>query len=466
MTNKQPLPVGVINAIGGRFSGKTTNYAMRFWIIAAYVLQDYDVILGATYNRASVQGMNESWTDFISEIQLMGIPYKSSEKQKTVMIGKSIIRFYGVNSLRKNDKGTKAGSFRFTCDYLFKIYDETFEFTQTQYNALEEATRHKGSHQPFYLTINCCNPWIRTNWFIRQNTKAFHFSEHILKNVGQQIGTSTFVKDGVVVKTLHHYTNWRVAKDVLSQGQIASVLKHWEQGNIQRARVADYGLPGLEEGGIYIEELHKVGTPFYIQSNHWVLAGMDYGWSQRDVGGKTVCHFLTASLKDGINVHAEFVHDNAERTITHNILADNIVEFYAKQAHKWMENVGYYFYPNIKVRVDNANLAMVQLLNNVAQQKRYAKWLSFEPCVKYPTPDRIACTLSFMSHQMLRIDPSCRVLLGEMEEAHYEETVEQKRAKENDHALNAFEYAIEPIMYQLANEMGLDKKVLRRKHVY
>lgn len=60
-----------------------------------------------------------------------------------------------------------------------------------------------------------------------------------------------------------------------------------------------------------------------------------------------------------------------------------------------------------------------------------------------------------MGGHWLRIAPNCKNLLQEFELAHYEETETQKRAKENDHSLNAFEYAIEPIMYKFARELGL-----------
>lgn len=55
----------------------------------------------------------------------------------------------------------------------------------------------------------------------------------------------------------------------------------------------------------------------------------------------------------------------------------------------------------------------------------------------------------------LRIDPSCKNLMNEFELAHYEETETQKRTKANDHSINAFEYAIEGVMYKLARNLGL-----------
>lgn len=53
------------------------------------------------------------------------------------------------------------------------------------------------------------------------------FNEEILKKTGSQMGISSFTsKDGIKQVTLHHYSNWRIAKDVLSAGQIANVQKY------------------------------------------------------------------------------------------------------------------------------------------------------------------------------------------------------------------------------------------------
>lgn len=88
----------------------------------------------------------------------MGVPCSTNMRDKMCFIGESVIKFVGLNSMKTSNKAPNAGSFRFECDYLFKIYDETYEFVEHQYYALEESTRHKGDRQPFYLTINCCNP--------------------------------------------------------------------------------------------------------------------------------------------------------------------------------------------------------------------------------------------------------------------------------------------------------------------
>ena len=87
-------------------------------------------------------------------------------------------------------------------------------------------------------------------------------------------------------------------------------------------------------------------------------------------------------------------------------------------------------------------VGMIQILNNTAQKYKL-NWLKFIPCRKYQVQDRIEVVCSTMYQHKLRLAPSVKLLKGEMELAHYEESATQKRAKVNDHSLNAFEYGIE-----------------------
>lgn len=133
-----------------------------------------------------------------------------------------------------------------------------------------------------------------------------------------------------------------------------------------RARTADYGLPGFEFGAIYTHELHKVMEPYYSSEPQYILGGMDYGWSQTEAGGKTVCHFVTGNTTSGINVFGEFVWDNAVQPLTTNALVDRIVAFFVEQMEKMLNELRLYTPLNLVVRCDNSNIAIIQMLNNRA----------------------------------------------------------------------------------------------------
>lgn len=458
MKQKKPLPIQELNLVGGRFSGKSTNVVL--FIALACLIKD--IVLGVVFLRASKEGIGDLIEDIIETLDNWQIPYKWSATKKQFIIGNSKLKMIGLNSMSKS-KAKKAGFPKFHCDYLIKVFEECYEFKEAEHNAIEEAIRHIGK-EPQYLTINICNPWIASNWFVARCSRYMKFNEHILKTKGSQIGVFDFIDNETKFKKtmLFQYTNWRTAEKYLSKAQILLVRGYWETNRL-RARTADWGMPGYEDGGIYLHELLKIGEPYYSSEPQYVLGGMDYGWSQNVNGGKTICHFISATLEKGVDVYGEFKHDNHVMPITQNLLASNVVDFFAEQVDKFMVNNGLYLPPQVVVRCDNSNIAIIQLLNNVAVQKGYHRWLSFVACSKYPTQDRISVTLALMSFQKLRVDKSCTTLLSEFESAHYEEKNEQKRAKENDHALNSFEYAIEPLLYLFPQELGMDLKNFRRR---
>lgn len=455
---KKPLTLDEINLVGGRFSGKSTNVVL--FIALACLIPD--VVIGVVFLRASKDGIMDLIDDVMETLDTWDIPYKWSSTKKQFIIGNSKIKMIGLNSMSKS-KAKKAGFPKFNCDYLFKVFEECYEFKEQEHNAIQEAIRHIGK-EPYYLTFNICNPWIASNWFVAYCSRYVRFDENILKTKGSQIGIREFIDNETKFKKvmLFQYSNWRTAREFLSSAQITLVRQYW-QTNRLRARTADWGMPGYEDGGIYLHELLKIGEPYYSNEPQYILGGMDYGWSQNANGGKTICHFISATLQKGVDVYGEFKHDNHVAPITQNLLASNIVDFYAEQVDKFMLNNSIYTPPQVVVRCDNSNIAIIQLLNNVAVQKGYHRWLSFVSCSKYPTQDRISVTLALMSAQKLRVDKSCETLLSEFESAHYEDKPEQKRAKENDHALNAFEYAIEPLLYLFPQELGMDHKLLKRR---
>lgn len=81
--------------------------------------------------------------------------------------------------------------------------------------------------------------------------------------------------------------------------------------------------------------------------------------------------------------------------------------------------------------------------------------MKFIKCKKFKIEDRIEITLAIMGKQKLRFSNRVNLLREEMENAFYDEGTTQKRVKKDDHALNAFEYAIEPVMYKMSKNINL-----------
>lgn len=446
----QKVSIDEFNILGGRKSGKSVSFQVLFGL-----LMNLPFKIGLFGIRASKDSAKEFFLDTIETLEAFGIPHKANTAKLTISSGVNTIRFVGLNSLSKS-KAKNSGMSRVGgTKYIFKYFEERFEFTTKDYQAIQEAIRGMDKNIQT-ITINICNPWAKNSPYIAYCGKYQNWDINILKTKGSQVGIYQEIdqETGIAVRKLFHYTNWRVAKNVLSNSEINEIRNTWNIDR-NRAMTTDYGLPGYEFGAIYTHLLHKIGPAMYGVEAQYFIAGMDYGWSQRDIGGKTACYFGTANMENGVDIFAEYVQDNALVPKAPNVVADEIVRFYIDAVSSYCERVGLLAPPILNVRVDNMAVGVITLLNNVAEKYRVNHWLRFIKCRKYPIQDRIELTTNLMGGQWLRIDPSCKNLLQEFELATYEEVETQKRTKANDHSINAFEYAIEGVMYKLARTLGL-----------
>lgn len=457
MVNRQKIP-NELNIVGGRFSGKS----VAMMVLSALVSLT-DLKLGLAWSRASVSASLDLFKDFCEVLEMFEIPYKKRTKDMTLIVGSNQVKILGFDS-KTTAKAQKLGLPRYNnVDYVITVFEECFEFKKSQHQSLRESIRSSGKEPYGYMVINICNPWALGNWYIDYCVQNQAFDETILKTTGSQIGFYKKIdpETGFEYTAIFHYTNWRVVQEWLPPHKIMEVKKYWDY-DINRARVADYGLPGIETGAIYAGQMHKIGESYYHLGDQYIIAGMDYGWSQQERGGKTACVFGSATLEGGIDIYKEFVWDNALSPINPETLANHIVDFYEECMVEFVANSGAYMYPDVNVLVDNMNIGITHILNRVAEA-RGLEWLSFSLCKKFPIQDRVSIVLATMGAGMFRMKQGeTNTLWKELEYAHYEEKGEYKRAKENDHCLNAMEYAIEPVMYNLAMSLGIDTKTFKR----
>lgn len=447
---QQKVSIDEFNTLGGRKSGKSVS-----WQVIYGLLMHLPFKIGLFCARASKEGAKEFFQDMCETLESFDIPFKANSSKMIIYWGVNTIKFIGLNSISKYGAKQSGLARVGGVKYIFKYFEERFEFNTKDYQALQEAIRGMDNNVQM-ITVNVCNPWAKSSPYISYCGKYQQWDIAKLKETGSQIGIYQEIdpETKIITNKLFHYTNWRVAKDVLSKSEINEIRNTWNVDR-NRAMTTDYGIPGYEFGAIYTHLLHKIAPPIYNGEGQYFIAGMDYGWSQRDIGGKTVCNFGTANMENGVDIFAEYVHDNAAHPKSPNQQVKEIIEFYIRVVEQYCDRIGMLSPPIIKVRVDNMAVGVIQLLNNAATQYRVNHWLHFIKCRKYPIQDRIELTTNLMGGCWLRIDPSCKNLMNEFELAHYEETETQKRTKSNDHSINAFEYAIEGVMYKLARNLGL-----------
>lgn len=447
------VPVDEINLVGGRKSGKSVSVQLLFAMLSQ--IADKIGLIGI---RASKDGGKEFFNDFAETLGYTNIKYSANFSRQVFKFATgNEIRIIGLNSMSKSSAKQSGLSKIGGVKYIFKYYEERYEFSTKDYQAVQEAIRGLGQDVQV-ITINVCNPWAKSNPYIAYCGKNLQWNTRELKEKGEQfkIVESLDPETKIVTRKLFQYTNWRVAQTVLSKSEIAEIKRTWEIDR-NRAQTVDWGLPGYEWGAIYTHLLHKVGIATINPEPEYILAGMDYGWSKSALGGKTACVFGTASIYNGIDILGELIQDPAEHPLPPDKIADIVVQFYIQQMQDYCLKLNRTLPFQCKVKVDNMAVGIIMLLNQSARKFRVENWLSFYKCAKYPIVDRIDIQQAIMGANLFRTN-NCIFLERDLEQAHYKEELEKReREKGTDHVLNAYEYAIENCMYAFARSLTPEK---------
>lgn len=483
MKQGKPIPLSAINAVGGRFSGKTTNLMIVFWIVLCFLFEPSQQVFAFVGFRASVNDAMKLFNDFCAVLDGCELKYEKNATQKWIRFRGHKIEFYGINRQQVHSGRTQLSGLPHVPNvkYLFLLFEEAFEFeNQFEVNSIVEAVRAfnaNGEQQFQKIKIFCCNPWEEGNWYISYCKQHYEWDiEELRKNGSQAKVISIPLKEGGVVKELFHYTNWRIVREYLSQSIIDDILKTWET-NPNRARVVDWGIPAYEQSAIYTHVLDRIWKRVNFKIEDELLGGGDYGWGRDNDAGMTAFVFCGYTSDVGITVYHEYTSSNKDFVKDENKLCLEVVQFYKEclieYASKNNLNLANL---QLKIRVDNAAPSFVRLLNNAVLASNLETQLLFTLCKKYNVQDRIQVVNSVAGAQQLFFNSMCdwmpvKELFKEMRSSRYKKDSQNgnQREKKNDHVLNAFEYAIEPIMRELSAIFRIDAKsgIIRdyRKHL-
>lgn len=459
------IPVDVIDVFGGRYSGKTVHYCPFLWtLLCDFVDPSWFEFIGFRKTQIGAQDLFE---DVSTVLDAYNVPYRSLVSKKRISYNGNTMRIYGLDSNTKSSSAKKAGLPRVgDVKYCFVFFEERFEFDEEDISWIKQAMRSIGQTKTQFIYISASNPWAKSHPYISGLLNRQPFNKDKMMLNGSQVGIYDIKRQIVGLngetevieeKQLIHYTNWRVVQQYLSKEQKAEILNSYNISKV-RGLTVDLGYPGYESGGIYTDFLNNLANSTYIQ-HEFLMGGVDYGWSEKTFGGKTVALFMGYSENAGIDIYGEYSHSNADQPIASTLVAEKIVMFYLDQMRIYMSK-NYLSVPvEMWIRVDNANNVLIDVLNDTAIKYKL-RWLHFVPCAKLTIQDRINVTIALLAKQKLRINENAlsypvKVFKSELEFATYKETETQARAKKNDHAINAFEYAIEPFMKRIANTFRL-----------
>lgn len=216
----------------------------------------------------------------------------------------------------------------------------------------------------------------------------------------------------------------------------------------KRARIAVYGLPGISDGGIYTDYLSSIKyyQPKDFKPNSF-YGGIDWG----ETKSSTVAQLWGAdyNLRRIVGLDS-YEHNNQKSPYskTSKQMGEEIVEFYAKQFQLYPT----LYYTGLEVAVDYSAFGVIDLLQLLAN-KRGLK-IEFVPSQKYPIQIRIDIITAVISLGNFYVDKiKMSNLLTEMDLSIWDPDHTEKqlpiRLKIDDHQLDAMEYALAPILYDL-----------------
>ncbi|MGL5732679.1 MAG: hypothetical protein ACRCXE_01240, partial [Metamycoplasmataceae bacterium] len=396
--SKEALPLDEINLLGGRRSAKSISVE----IFAGLCASLKEVRVAVYFLRSRVSDSRELYNEVVRTFEDMEINVSHTQGSQTIKIGNNIIRVIGMNSMDSNNKAQKAGLANAgKVDYIITVFEEAFQFKMKDILAIKESIRSTNKNVE-KLTINVCNPWSRRNEFIIYCSENLPWNTKELQEYGYQFLIKNIeIEGGYTKRALFMYSNWRVAKSVVSVAEIKEILNEYSIDK-NRARTADLGLPGYEDGSIYNHLIPLIGEAIYAEHDN-IRGGLDWGWGNNSHSSKTSAVFLGATLENsyngakGVDLYDVYVSDNRKKVKPNNIVYREIIDFFWKNIQLYVKNNNLEYLPSLTVRVDYQNAAVIQALNDFVRQLRI-NWLNFIPCSKKVViVDRIEITRYLMS---------------------------------------------------------------------
>lgn len=413
-----PFSVDEIHEMGGRKSGKTDAIAI-FASIACLLDKKIHVYVFRNFS----EDLQETFDEFVSIAEGF-TSLKLHLSRKEISIGNSKITFKSFHKMNNKNKGKLSGlSGNSKYDYVIVWNEEAYQISKNDMQDQREAVRGCKN----ILWIFSCNPWTILNDYIKNIVAYYPQNERIISELGQQYFFDPFARKII------NYTNWRVNKWV-SETEKRDLLE-LEIINPIRARVASFGLVGMEEGGIYTQLLPKVSR--FIKPVTYYSAGLDYGYKK----DATACVIVgTDSDFIDLNILGTLKWTNDRLYKNHKEICAMVVDWIYEKAKKHPRMVRY----GLTVYCDYSNYAFIEMLSDCARAKGFGNWLYFERCKKLSLEVRVGAKIALMSLNRVNVSMDSQELFNEWQLAVWDtNSTRQIPLDTNNHCDDALDYAIE-----------------------
>lgn len=233
---------------------------------------------------------------------------KAFKKQaKTFKINGNRIRILGLHNPSARKKVKLTGIRRAKGKpYAIIMIEEAYEFTVNELLQIQEAIGGYDNYCFIYIT----NPNSLAIPFIEAREKEFPHNEQELKTKGYQFK----IEYNPSVIKIWFYGNWRINSH-LSVADINTILQAWDI-DPARARVIDYGMPGIETDNIYSHEYPKIKLLPYKElikfKTKSIRAGIDWGDGAGANGSATALSIVGQGYKNETYVYSSWTHYNKD----------------------------------------------------------------------------------------------------------------------------------------------------------
>ena len=217
--DKQDWPVEEIDLVGSRYCGKTRAAATFMNDMCNCYDKDGNPITSCVLiYRKTKEGETEVFNDYcnIFDSNLLSSEYRKFigiNNRKIVFANGSSIYFKSVG-VRKKLSSTGAGLASCKGDYIFLVFEECFEFSETEMSDIEKAVRGFNP-QSKLLKLKVCNPYYPTLPFLKTFYQTQPIDINAMETKGYQMGiydTYNWIT-GLKRKKLLIQANWRAIQN-------------------------------------------------------------------------------------------------------------------------------------------------------------------------------------------------------------------------------------------------------------
>lgn len=428
--------------VGSRLSGKTRQ-VIKFALSALYNNVKTMVVIWRKTPNSATETFDELVGIFENDFNQESDRNNTNVSKRRIKTNGNTVQVKGLENGRK--KGVKKlGTARGTKTILINIFEEANEFEQKDIELMKQAT----GDAEMIINIFIANPWVLSNWYIRNINKNLPFNEEILRAMGQQ---SKIERQDNIVR-IYHISNHRINTHLTNAGH-QMLIDTWKIDE-NLAKVVDLGMPGVAYGSVYGSTLDKIKYITQQQAMSWryeeISSGIDLGVREH----ATTWQMVGTRAGDYADVHFDEIYhrEDIHGEMTNTAFAVKVCQ----RLKEWSEK-----FPHIKAYGHTIYLehdkSFKEILTTILQQFNL-DWVDLQFARKYEERERISLRkYKLQTGRVFIVKENIKMLPEEMGQQLWSDTTKYadgtyKPEDADNHTTDAADYAVCNRMSWITNE--------------